>query len=66
MVRRRGGLLGTRPSSDLIADRWSIVMREGVGYMMLLGQFPKVTVDIVGVAVVTFVVVTFGGRETSG
>jgi len=25
-------------------------MREGVGYMMLLGQCPKVTVDIVGVA----------------
>ncbi len=50
-----------RKKSDLL-----VMVREGLGFMVALSQFPEIIMDVVGIAVVTFVVVTFGGRETSG
>lgn len=47
------------------SDR-SVMVRKGVGFVVVHGQFPEITMDVVGIAAVTFVVVIFGGRETSG
>ena len=30
------------------------MMREGMGFVVLLGQFPKVAVDVVGIAALGF------------
>lgn len=36
------------------ATRRSMVMCEGMGFVVLLGQFPEVAVDVVGVATFGF------------